>query len=198
MIDAKSKPATSDDQRSTGQRQAEALADVCGYVLDHGDVPRAGGHRPHLNVHIPLAELENRVRTAVLDFGGTIATKDLRLLACNAGVIPIVMNGDSQPLDIGRANRVIPDGMRRAVAARDRGCARCGRPASWCDIHHIVEWQNGGPTEINNLVMLCKMHHREIHATEWIVWIGDGRPEFIPPRWVDPDQIPRRSTMLAV
>ncbi|WP_232667343.1 HNH endonuclease [Pseudonocardia sp. TRM90224] len=193
LIDAKSKPTTADDQRSTGQRQAEALADICGYVLDHGDVPHAGGHRPHLNVHIPLTELENRVRTAILDFGGTITTRDLRLLACNAAVIPIVMNGDSQPLDIGRANRVIPDGMRRAVAARDRGCARCGRPASWCDVHHIVEWQNGGPTEVNNLVMLCKMHHREIHATEWIVQIADGLPEFIPPRWVDPDQIPRHS-----
>ncbi|WP_374112195.1 HNH endonuclease signature motif containing protein [Pseudonocardia sp. TRM90224] len=102
------------------------------------------------------------------------------------------MNSDSQPLDIGRLSRVIPDGMRRAVAARDRGCARCGRPASWCDIHHVVEWQNGGPTEINNLVMLCRMHHREIHATEWIVRMVDGLPEFIPPRYIDPDQVPRR------
>ncbi|WP_232667391.1 DUF222 domain-containing protein, partial [Pseudonocardia sp. TRM90224] len=91
LIDAKSKPTTSDDQRSMGQRQAAALADICGYVLDHGDVPHAGGHRPHLNVHIPLAELENRVRTAILDFGGAIATKDLRLLACHAAVIPIVI-----------------------------------------------------------------------------------------------------------
>ncbi|WP_232663175.1 HNH endonuclease signature motif containing protein [Pseudonocardia sp. TRM90224] len=192
LIDAKSKPAGADDQRGSKQRQAEALADVCGYVLDHGDVPQSGGHRPHLNVHIPLTELETRVRTAILDFGGAIATKDLRQLACNAAVIPIVMNSDSQPLDIGRLSRVIPDGMRRAVAARDRGCARCGRPASWCDIHHVVEWQNGGQTEINNLVMLCRMHHREIHATEWIVRMVDGIPEFIPPRYVDPDQFPRR------
>ncbi len=193
LIDAKSKPAGADDQRSSKQRQAEALADVCGYVLDHGDVPQSGGHRPHLNVHIPLLELETRVRTAILDFGGAITTKDLRQLACNAAVIPIVMNSDSQPLDIGRLSRVIPDGMRRAVAARDRGCARCGRPASWCDIHHIIEWQNGGPTEINNLVMLCRMHHREIHSTEWIVQMVDGLPEFIPPRYIDPDQVPRRS-----
>ncbi|WP_232666587.1 HNH endonuclease signature motif containing protein, partial [Pseudonocardia sp. TRM90224] len=192
LIDAKSKPAGADDQRSSKQRQAEALADVCGYVLDHGDVPQSGGHRPHLNVHIPPTELETRVRTAILDFGGAIATKDLRQLACNAAVIPIVMNSESQPLDIGRSTRVIPDGMRRAVAARDRGCARCGRPASWCDIHHIIEWQNGGPTEINNLVMLCRMHHREIHATEWVVRIVEGMPEFVPPRYVDPDQVPRR------
>ncbi|WP_232668700.1 HNH endonuclease, partial [Pseudonocardia sp. TRM90224] len=122
-----------------------------------------------------------------------ITTKDLRQLACNAAVIPIVMNSDSQPLDIGRLSRVIPDGMRRAVAARDRGCARCGRPASWCDVHHVIEWQNGGPTEINNLVMLCRMHHREVHSTEWIVRMVDGLPEFIPPRYVDPDQVPRRS-----
>ncbi|WP_232668285.1 HNH endonuclease signature motif containing protein, partial [Pseudonocardia sp. TRM90224] len=136
-----------------------------------------------------------RVRTAILDFGGAITTKDLRQLACNAAVIPIVMNSDSQPLDIGRSTRVIPDGMRRAVTDRDRGCARCGRPASWCDIHHVVEWQNGGPTEIDNLVMLCRMHHREIHASEWIVRMVDGLPEFIPPRWVDPDRVPRRQPL---
>ncbi|MEJ3658349.1 DUF222 domain-containing protein [Actinomycetes bacterium KLBMP 9759] len=193
LIDAKSKPTGADDQRGSKQRQAEALADVCGYVLDHGDVPQSGGHRPHLNVHIPLEELETRVRTAILDFGGTITTTDLRQLACNAAVIPIVLNSDSQPLDIGRLTRVIPDGIRRAIAARDRGCARCGRPASWCDIHHIIEWHNGRPTEINNLVMLCRMHHREMHSTEWIVRMVDGLPEFVPPRYVDPDQVPRRS-----
>jgi uncharacterized protein DUF222 len=62
----------------------------------------------------------------------------LRLLACDAAVVPIVMNGAGQPLDVGRAKRTIPDGLRRAVAARDRGCARCGRPPSWCEIHHII------------------------------------------------------------
>jgi hypothetical protein len=60
VIDAKAKPLTADDDRSTSERQAEALADVCGYVLDHGDVPECGRHRPHLNILIRLDDLENR------------------------------------------------------------------------------------------------------------------------------------------
>jgi Domain of unknown function (DUF222) len=64
MIDATAKPLTGDDDRGVGRRQAEALADICRYVLDHGDLPQTGGHRPHLNVLVRLEDLENRARTA--------------------------------------------------------------------------------------------------------------------------------------
>nr|WP_255413901.1 HNH endonuclease signature motif containing protein [Pseudonocardia sp. MH-G8] len=168
VIDAKAKPLGRDDQRSTGQRQAEALADACGFVLahaDHATLPDAGGRRPHLNVLIRLEDLETRARSAMLDFGGRMSPASLRMLACDAAVVPIVMNGAGQPLDVGRSTRVIPDGLRRAVTARDRGCAHpgCDRTPSWCEIHHIWEWEHGGPTELNNLVSLCKVHHRLIH-----------------------------------
>ena len=146
---------------------------------------------------IRLEDLEGRARSAMLDFGGTLSPESLRMLACDAAVIPIVLGGDGQPLDIGRVNRSIPDGLRRAVAARDRGCAHpgCGRTASWCDIHHIREWQSGGQTRLDNLVMLCRAHHRLLHHSEWVVRIHNGLPEFIPPRWVDPDQTPRRKPL---
>jgi hypothetical protein len=198
VIDAKAKPLGRDDQRPTGQRQAEALADACGYVLAHGDhgvLPETGGRRPHLNVLIRLEDLEGRARSAVLDLGGRMTPESLRMLACDAGVVPIVMNGAGQPLDVGRSTRVIPDGLRRAVAARDRGCAHpgCDRLPSWSEIHHIREWEHGGPTELGNLVMVCKVHHRLIHHSEWSVRIRDGLPEFIPPKWIDPRQRPRRN-----
>jgi 5-methylcytosine-specific restriction protein A len=197
VIDAHAKPLTADDDRSTGERQAEALAEVCGYVLDHGAVPKCGGHRPHVNVVIRLEDLENRARAACLDFGGPVAPESLRMLCCDAAVVPIVLNGKGQPLDVGRITRTIPDGLRRAVAARDRGCAHpgCGRPMSWCEVHHIREWERGGETELANLVMLCRVHHRQIHFTEWIVRIRDGLPEFIPPKWLDFDQQPRRRAL---
>ncbi|MDN5932989.1 MAG: HNH endonuclease, partial [Pseudonocardia sp.] len=197
-IDAKAKPLTGDDDRPAAQRQAEALADICGYVLDHGDeVPECGGRRPHVNVVIRLEDLEDRARAAMLDFGGMLAPAALRALACDAAVIPIVMGGAGQPLDVGRATRTIPDGLRRAVAARDLGCAHpgCDRPPSWCEVHHIVEWEHGGPTSIDNTVMLCRVHHRQIHHTDWVVRLRDGLPEFVPPRWIDPDQSPRRKAL---
>ena len=200
VIDAHATPLTRDDDRSMAERQAEALADVCGYVLDHAPssvLPDAGGHRPHLNVLIRLDDLENRARAGCLDFGGPVTPESLRMLCCDAAVVPIVMNGKGQPLDVGRSTRTIPDGLRRAVAARDRGCAHpgCGRPPSWCEVHHIVEWELGGETKLSNLAMLCRAHHRQVHSTEWVVRIRDGLPEFIPPKWLDFDQKPRRRAL---
>ena len=200
VVDAKARPLTGDDDRPAAQRQAEALADVCGYVLDHAPsavLPECGGQRPHVNVLVRLEDLENRARAACLDFGGTLSPESLRMLCCDAAVVPVVLNGKGQPLDVGRITRTIPDGLRRAVAARDRGCAHpgCGRPASWCEVHHIREWENGGPTRLDNLVMLCRVHHRQIHSTDWTVRIRDGLPEFIPPLWIDPEQRPRRRAL---
>ncbi|MGH3567422.1 MAG: DUF222 domain-containing protein [Pseudonocardia sp.] len=197
VIDAKAKPLTADDERSPAQRQAEALAEVCGYVLDHGDVPERGGRRPHLNVIIRLEDLENRACSAMLDFGGTLTPESLRMLACDCAVIPIVMNGKGQPLDVGRITRTIPDGLRRAVVARDLGCAYpgCNRPPSWCEVHHILEWENDGETKLDNCAMLCRVHHRLLHHSEWQVRIHDGVPEFIPPAWIDPEQRPRRKPL---
>ena len=64
---------------------------------------------------VGLDDLETRARAATLDFGGTLTPGSLRMLACDAAVVPVVMNGAGQPLDIGRATRIIPDGLRRAV-----------------------------------------------------------------------------------
>jgi hypothetical protein len=190
---------TADDERTAAERQADALADVCAWVAAHGDTevaPEAGGHRPQVIVTVPLADLENRAHAACLDLTGDTPTPSaLRALCCDATVIPAVLGSASQPLDIGRATRTIPDGLRRAVTVRDRGCAHpgCDRPPSWSEIHHIREWAHGGATKLDNLVMLCKVHHREIHSTDWIVRIArDGLPEFIPPPWIDKSRRPRR------
>ncbi len=146
---------------------------------------------------IGLEDLEARARSAMLDFGGTPPAASLRMLACDAAVVPVVLGGTAQPLDVGRITRSIPDGLRRAVAARDHGCAHpgCDRPPSWSEIHHIREWEHGGATKIDNLVMLCRAHHRQLHHTDWTVRIRDGLPEFIPPRWIDRQQRPRRQAL---
>jgi hypothetical protein len=200
VIDAKARPLTRDDDRPVGRRQAEALADACGYVLDHAGsavLPECGGQRPHVTVLIRLEDLQNRARAGCLDFGGTPSPGAVRMLCCDAAVVPVVLDGKGQPLDVGRAARTIPDGLRRAVAARDRGCAHpgCDRPPSWTEIHHILPWEHGGETKLSNLAMVCKVHHRQMHFSEWVVRIRDGLPEFIPPRWVDPAQTPRRKAL---
>ncbi len=179
------------DERTPAQRAAAALADACGFVLDHGDLPQTGGVRPHVSVQVRLEDLEHRARGAVLDLGGTLSPASVRQLVCDAGVVPVVLGGEGQPVDIGRSTRSVPDGMRRAVIARDRGCARCGRPPSWCEVHHVVEWQHGGPTALANLVLLCRACHRLVHHAGWSVRLVGGRAVFTPPAWIDPDRRPR-------
>ena len=164
VIDAKARPLTGDDDRSAGQRQAEALADVCGYVFDHAQPDAAGVRRPrpHVNVLVRFDDLENRARAACLDFGGPVSPESLRMLCCDAAVVPIVMNGKGQPLDVGRVTRTIPDGLRRAVAARDRGCAHpgCDRPPSWS--RSIMSLSGSTAARpVSNLAMFCRVHHRQ-------------------------------------
>jgi hypothetical protein len=198
LLDATAQPLTADDDRPLPERHADALAEACGWVLDHGEVGQVGGHRPHLTVHIRLEDLQHRARAAVLDLGGPLSAGSLRMLACDAAAIPIVLGGAGQPLDVGRATRTIPDGLRRAVTARDRGCAHpgCGRTPSWCQIHHVHPWEHGGGTELGNLVMVCRFHHRLLHhESGWLVRIRDGIPEFLPPAWIDPRRRPRRKPL---
>jgi 5-methylcytosine-specific restriction protein A len=66
---------------------------VCGYVLDHAELPDCGGHRPHLSVLVRLEDLEHRARAGCLDFGGTLSPQDLRMLCCDAAVVPVVLDG---------------------------------------------------------------------------------------------------------
>jgi hypothetical protein len=195
VVDAQAAPRTAEDDRTPAQRQAEALADTCGWVLAHADTPAlssCGGRRPQLNVLVGLADLQRRARAACLDFGGTLSPAALRMLACDAAVVPIVLAGAGQPLDVGRATRTIPDGLRRAVTARDGGCARCGRPPSWCEVHHLIPWEHGGETKLNNLVMVCRVCHRLVHHAGWEVRLTGGSAEFVPPAWIDPQRRPRR------
>ncbi|MCA1722643.1 MAG: HNH endonuclease, partial [Actinobacteria bacterium] len=94
-------------------------------------------------------------------------------------------DGASQVLDVGRATRTPPLPLRRAVEARDRRCrfGNCRRPPSWCDAHHIVHWSDDGPTDLDNLILLCDHHHNLIHHGGWSVELHpDNSATFTSPR----------------
>ena len=186
------------DPRSPARRRADALVDAARMLLDAGDLPTEGGQRPHLTITIPLADLTEETGTADLDTtGGQVTATTARRTACDASIIPIVLGANSEPLDVGRASYSVPQPMRRALIARDRGCAfpGCDRPPHWCAAHHIIHWANGGHTALVNLVLLCDAHHSLVHAEDWQINIVNGHPEFTPPRWLDPDRKPLRNTM---
>ncbi len=119
-----------------------------------------------------------------------------RRIACDAAILPMVLGGASQVLDVGRAQRLFTPAQRRALTERDRGCAwpGCDRPPGWTQAHHVVSWLDGGPTDLDNGVLLCLFHHQQAHQSEWTIRLGpDRRPDFIPPTWIDPRQQPRRN-----
>ncbi len=190
-------PSTADgpDPRSPARRAADALVELARRALTAGDLPDAGGLRPQVTLTMTLSDLRGQTGTGQLDWGGPVTAGTARRIACDAGIIPVLLGGAGQPLDVGRASHTIPTGLRRAVVARDRGCAfpGCDRPAAWCDGHHIQHWADGGPTAITNLVLLCGHHHRSIHHHGWTARIHHGQPEFLPPPWIDPAQTPRRN-----
>jgi hypothetical protein len=142
-------------------------------TTDHGrsDHPGTGG--------------SNRCGGQVAD-GPTRTVEDLqgRLRAAMALLPPTLGGAPSQPLDLGRSTRVISPAQRSALAVRDRGCVfpGCDRPLAWCDAHHLWHWIDGGPTDLANLALLCRAHHRTVHEGGWQLTRGpDGRFSAIPP-----------------
>ncbi|MEU7780968.1 HNH endonuclease signature motif containing protein [Micromonospora parva] len=195
-IDPLSAPSGPDDQRSPGQRQHDALSDVCRLALRTGELPENGGDPAHIVVTTSYDGLTGQLGSGTLDTGLHLTPEAVRRLACDAAILPAVLNGAGQPLDLGRQRRLITGPLRRALVLRDRGCAfpGCDRPPRWCDAHHIHHWADGGTTSLDNAVLLCGHHHRHLHHSDWAVRLaGDGHPEFVPPAWLDPEQLPRRN-----
>ncbi|SDC54132.1 HNH endonuclease signature motif containing protein [Rhodococcus tukisamuensis] len=135
-----------------------------------------------------------RRRHATMPWAGPISAAVAARISCDAQVTPVFVDRGGNPLDVGRTTRIISPRLRKALVARDCGCAfpGCGRPAAWTDAHHVRHWSDGGPTALSNLVLLCKKHHTMIHKNHWAVQIeSDGHPWFTPPAWVDPLRRPR-------
>ncbi len=121
------------------------------------------------------------IGAAVLDDGTRISASEARRLACEARIIPVVLGGDSVPLDIGRERRLYDRHQRIAMATRDTGCTAvgCDRPPSWCEAHHDLPWSEGGPTDLAQGRLLCFHHHRLAHDDGFVkTRLPDGRVRF--------------------
>jgi|GEM_PF-998735 len=136
-------------------RHADALHDVCAFFNAHHDSAGTPRHRPHVEIIIDADDLVE-----------PSCPGEAHLCDC---VIHRVLRSGSSVLDYGRATRTIPRDLFRAVAVRDQGCRYpgCDRPVSWCQAHHIRHWRPGGPTSLDNIVLLCTRHHQIIHTPGW-------------------------------
>ncbi len=203
-----------EDQRDRRERRGDALVGLLDAALcqdmdatDDGHTsepaPTAAatrGHHHHvplrLGVTVALTDLQHRLTGAgVLDHGGTLSAAELRRLACDAAVIPIVLGTASQVLDLGRSRREWSLPQRRAIITRDRGCVApgCDRAPAACQVHHQWEWSLGGPTDVANGALLCRYHHQQVHRQGWsLTMAADGHPQLTPPASIDPERRPRQ------
>ena len=183
------------DDRGHAERAGDAFVDLLKKAANCPDLPTHNGRKTEMTLTVSLDFLHRALNDALLPGQSYLTARDVRLAACDAHILPAVMDGDSKPLDIAVPAYVVPTHIRRAVVLRDRGCAfpGCARPASTCDAHHIVEWLQGGPTEVANLIMLCQIHHRLVHHSDWQVKLVNNTAWFTPPAYVDPARKPRRN-----
>jgi hypothetical protein len=133
------------------------------------------GERPHVTVTVGAEQL------AELDHTGPVPLETARRLSCDASVMRVVLQGRSQPLDVGRRTPVVPPAIRRAVIVRDAQCRfpGCDRPQTWCAAHHVIHWADGGATALANLLLLCRRHHRMVHQRGGFgLAMLEGRPVF--------------------
>ena len=188
------------DPRPAANRRAHGLIEALGRYLDAGIGPVQGGERPHVTITMNWDALTGLISNASFDSGAMISPAQARRFLCDAQVIPMILGSPNPKSSTseGRPAR-FPAHIRRAITARDKGCAwpGCDRPPDWCDGHHIEFWRRDfGNTSYANGCLLCPHHHTEIHKREWVIRMAsDGMPEFIPPRWLDPMQRPRRNTL---
>jgi Domain of unknown function (DUF222)/HNH endonuclease len=146
------------------------------------------GAKANITVTIDFNDLKAATADATgqLVYGDALSAAAIRRLACDANIIPLVLGSNSEPLDVGRSERLVNRAMRRALNARDKGCVVCGAPPIHCDAHHIRSWIDGGPTSVDNLVLLCRRHHIDLHAGHWTITITNGTVHVARPTWAEP------------
>ncbi len=197
-------------RQEAARRRADALGLLAGRALavgfgpsaredapdpGNGDAPISGSQAERYQVvlHVDPEALETASNAGVdgepadcchLDDGTRVSAETARRIACDAGLVRMSHDEEGQPLSVGRKTRTIPPAIRRALDARDGGCRFPG-----CGVrrftagHHVKHWAHGGETKLDNLLLLCRHHHRLVHEGGWSVrWQSRGNPLFIDPR----------------
>lgn len=205
-------PISAADGRTREQKLLDGLTAVVdtGMSLASTTFPTVGGQPPQLSVLMDYQTLYEQLNpdtatgqarpqastfTSQALFTGPISPATIRPLSCEAELIPTVLGSTGAVLDMGRTARLFTPDQRRALIARDRGCAApdCTIPAPWCDAHHVEPWKAGGTTAITNAVLLCSHHHHAVHAGLWTITMDNGIAWFVPAPYLDPDRRPRRN-----
>ena len=181
-------------QRSIAQLGAEAIFELArhGIACTNTEIPIRA---TTIVVRMTLESLLSGLGEANIDgIEQPISAATARRLAAEAQIIPMVLGGDSQVLDLGTSQRLFSTAQKIAMGERFGGCAwrNCQLPPSHTEAHHVVWWGHSGPSDLRNGILLCSKHHHEVHRNNWMIEVRGDVPWFIPPSTIDHRRTPRR------
>jgi hypothetical protein len=155
-------------RRLTPQRLGQALGEYVERFPAEG-LPLARGANATVVVTMSYESLVGGLKVACVDTGEYLSAGQARRLACEAGVVPVVLGGRSEVLDVGRKRRFYTRAQRVGLGVRDGGCTvqGCDVPAAQCHAHHDLSWAHGGATSLVNGRLLCPRHHTLVHSTDY-------------------------------
>jgi hypothetical protein len=192
--------ALEDDPRTTEQIRASVLVSLlkAGALVDESAL--LAQKRPTVQIVVTAGELTRPNHDGVAFIEGTnvpVSMNTVDRLVCDTGFVPIVLGSNGAPLDLGREVRLFTNKQRRAIASLQGGCAvaGCGSPPSFCEVHHIDHWSEGGETNVEDGVLLCRFHHMHLHNQgHRIIRVDGHRYEdsffWVPSASSDPQQTP--------
>jgi uncharacterized protein DUF222 len=165
----RSSPFGDVDRLPLPRRRGEAFGALLEHIPATG-LPVHGGTATSVMVMVDLDTLRTGCGCAETSTGEPITATAARRLACTAGIVPVVLGGAGEVLDLGRTRRLYSPAQRKALAIRDRHCRAqgCEIPAAWCEAHHAGRpWSQGGKTDLKDGLLLCSFHHHRTHDTGW-------------------------------
>ena len=181
--DERADEARETDERTRPQKMIDALIAMVAASVEGRDVPRVGGEAPTVVITVPQATLKAAAEgvpgcTATVErTGDAVPAHIAASMLCDGFIQHAVTGADGLPLQLGRRDRLFSRAQRRALAIRDGGCRApgCTFPVGWTEAHHITPWEEGGPTDLDNGILVCSHHHHEVHrgALE-VIWASGG------------------------
>lgn len=171
------------DLRSAGQRRGQALIEVCRRATAV-TASTPSGVKAAVYVTMSLDDLMERTGAGTtmgaFGAGDSLSPETVRRMACDAGIIPAVLDSAGEVVDIGRTKRLFDHGMVKTLWLRDRHCSfpGCSTPAHWCDAHHLWHWADGGVTSTENGALLCPRHHTVVHRDRLLGLVVGGVVEW--------------------
>ncbi|WP_449372932.1 DUF222 domain-containing protein [Arthrobacter psychrolactophilus] len=197
-IDPESTDRVVADERSYPQKLLDGIIDCLQLAARTGELPLNGGLKAQLIITTSQEDLERRDGrgTAFTVHSGPVPLSLFDQSLCDPEITRLTYGVGQEILSVGRAERLFTPPQRKILLARDLGCCfpDCTALAVWCEAHHIIPWQEGGETNINNAALLCSKHHSQIHHSDWSMELIHGTPFFTAPYLLDPSETLRRNT----